>query len=245
MPELTGPDLKLLNGTIAIAVTTLVFLVYYLISSSNQISRRLEKKFNKEDVSIRKIMLHRLSGAVLFGFVPLLVILLVFKLPVNDFGSNKDFLAKSIIWWIPAAILVVVINYYATRNKNHLAQYPQIRAKHWSSGLSTLSALSWITYLAGYEFMFRGFLLFSCLESFGYWPAIIINISLYSLIHLPKGPTETVASVFFGFILSYLSIELGSFWFALFIHITLALTNEWFSISFHPEMIRVKKQVTR
>jgi hypothetical protein len=38
-------------------------------------------------------------------------------------------------------------------------------------------------------------------------------------------------------------LELGSIWFALFIHITLALTNEWFSISFHPEMIRVKKQV--
>lgn len=245
MPELPGPDLKLLNGTIAIAVTTLVFLFYYLITSSNQISRRLEKKFNQEDVSIRKIMLHRLSGAVLYGFIPLLVILLVFKLPVNDFGSNKDFLTKSIIWWIPAAILVVVINYYTARNKNHLAQYPQIRAKHWSSGLITLSALSWITYLAGYEFMFRGFLLFSCLESFGYWPAIIINISLYSLVHLPKGPTETIASVFFGFILSYLTLELGSIWFALFIHITLALTNEWFSISFHPEMIRVKKQVQR
>jgi membrane protease YdiL (CAAX protease family) len=241
MPELPGSDLKLLNGTIAIAVTTLSFLIYHLITTSNQINRRLEQKFRIEDVSIRKIMLHRLSGAILYGLIPLLVILLVFRMPVIDFGSNTDHLAKSLIWWLPAAVLVVIINYYTVRNKNHLAQYPQIRVKQWNSGLVTLSAVSWITYLAGYEFMFRGFLLFSCFESFGYWPAIIINISLYSLVHLPKGPTETIASVFFGFILSCLTIELGSFWFALMIHITLALSNEWFSIAFHPDMKRVKK----
>jgi len=245
MPELPGPDLKLLEGTIAIAVTTLAFLIYYIITSSNQLIRKLEQKFRKKDVSIRKIMLHRLSGATLFGLIPLLVILFAFKMPVKDFGMNTVYLAKSILWWVPAALLVVVINYYASRNKNHLAQYPQIRSKQWNSGLITLSAISWITYLAGYEFLFRGFLLFSCLESFGYWPAIIINISLYSLVHLPKGITETMVSVVFGAILCYITIELGSFWFAFFVHITLALSNEWFSIAFHPEMIRIKRRGKR
>jgi membrane protease YdiL (CAAX protease family) len=241
MPEFPGTDLNLLYGSIAIAVTTFVFLIYYSITSSNHLIHWLEEKFGQEDGSIRKILLHRLTGAILYGMIPVLVILFVFRLPLNHFGTNVDQMAKSIIWWIPAAILAVVINYYAARNKNHLAQYPQMRARQWNTGLITLSALSWTTYLAGYEFMFRGFLLFSCLESFGYWPAIIINISLYSLAHLPKGPTETIASVFFGFILCYISIELGSFWFALFLHISLALSNEWFSIAFHPEMIRVKK----
>jgi len=234
--------LKMLMGTIAIAVTTLVSLVYYLITSSKQLNNRLKQKLSKEDFLIRIIMLHRLSGATLFGLIPVLVVLLVFRIPVNEFGSNTDHLAKSILWWIPAAVLVIILSYFTARNKNHLAQYPQIRAKQWNSGLITLSAISWITYLAGYEFMFRGFLLFSCLESFGFWPAVIINISLYSLVHLPKGSKETMGSIFFGFILSYSAIVLGSFWFAFLVHITLALSNEWFSIAFHPEMNRVKKQ---
>ncbi len=244
MPEFSETDLKLLNGIIAIAVTAVAFLLYYLITVSGPLNNRLQRLFSKETASIRKILLHRLAGAVLFGLIPVLVILFVFRMPVSNFGSNTDYLAESIIWWIPAALLVVVINYYTARNDNHLAQYPQIRVKQWNSGLISLSAISWITYLAGYEFMFRGFLLFSCLESFGYWPAIIINITVYSLVHLPKGHRETIASIFFGFILSYLTIELGSIWFALFIHITLALSNEWFSIAFHPEMVRVKKQGT-
>lgn len=241
MPEFLEPDLKLLHGSIAIAFTVLALLAYYLITIYNPVNKRLLQVFNNEAVSIRKIILHRLSGVVLFGLIPVLVILLVFRMPVNNFGWHTDLFAKSIIWWIPAALLVVVINYFASRNKNHLAQYPQIRAKEWDSGLITLSAISWITYLAGYEFMFRGFLLFSCLESFGYWPAIIINICLYSLAHLPKGYRETIGSIFFGFILSYSTLWLGSIWFALLVHITLALSNEWFSIAFNPEMNRVKK----
>ncbi len=202
----------------------------------------MREQFSNRSFSIRKILLHRLSGAVLYGLMPVLIVVLVFRSPVINYGFNTDYLGKSIIWWIPLAALIVVINYFAARKKNNLAQYPQIRVNQWDSGLIFLSALSWITYLAGYEFMFRGFLLFSCLESFGFWPAIIINISLYSLVHLPKGQRETIGSVFFGFILSYLSLRLGSFWFAFLVHITLALSNEWFSIAFHPEMNRVKKQ---
>ena len=245
MLEVPEPDVKMLMGTIAIGVTTFASLVYYLIISSKRLDNWLKQKLSKEDFLIRTIMLHRLSGATLFELIPVLVILLVFRMPVNSFGSDTDFLVKSIIWWVPAALLVIVINYFASRNEYHLAQYPQIRAKQWNSGLITLSAISWITYLAGYEFMFRGFLLFSCLESFGFWPAIIINISLYSLVHLPKGSKETMGSIFFGFILSYSTIVLGSFWFAFMVHVTLALSNEWFSIAFHPEINRVKKQRVR
>jgi membrane protease YdiL (CAAX protease family) len=242
MPEFPEPDLQLLNGTIAIAVTTAVFLTYYSITVRRKVDTRRWKQFSHRSASIRRILLDRLYGAVLFGLIPLLVILLVFLAPVSNYGSNADYLGKSIIWWIPVAVLIVGINFFASRKNNNLAQYPQIRVKQWDSGLLFLSALSWVTYLAGYEFMFRGFLLFTCLESFGYWQAIVINVSLYSLVHLPKGLRETIGSIFFGFILSYMTIRLGSFWFAFLVHITLALSNEWFSINFHPEMNLIKKR---
>jgi membrane protease YdiL (CAAX protease family) len=241
MPEFSEPGLNLLHGSIAIAVTVLVLLAYYLITISKAINKKLQQVFSEENFPVRKILLHRLSGAVLFGLTPALVILLVFQMPVSIFGSNTDNLSRSIIWWAPAALLVVVLNNFASRDLNHLSQYPQIRVNQWDSGLITLSALSWIAYLAGYEFLFRGFLLFSCLESFGYWPAIIINICLYSLAHLPKGYKETIGSIFLGFILSYVTLSLGSIWFAFLVHITLALSGEWFSIKFHPEMNRIKK----
>ena len=167
MPEFPETDLKLLSGIIALAVTAVAFLLYYLITISSPLNNRLQQLFSKETASIRKILLHRLAGTVLFGLIPVLVILFVFQRPVSIYGSTTEHLAESIIWWVPFAVLVVVLNYFVARNKNHLAQYPQIRARQWNSGLIILSATSWITYLAGYVFMFRGVLLFSCLESFG------------------------------------------------------------------------------
>jgi membrane protease YdiL (CAAX protease family) len=242
MPGFPAADLKLSSGTIAIAVLTVAFLIHYLLTVSKQPGKRLQQRFGKEAASIRKILLHRLAGTVLYGLLPLPVILLLFQKPVSDYGWNVDNLAESFIWWIPAALVLVILNYFMAQSKHHLEHYPQIRVREWNSGLLLLSALSWVTYLAGYEFMFRGFLLFSCLESFGYWPAIMINITLYSLVHLPQGYRETIGSIFFGFILGFVSIRLGSCWFAFLTHITLALSNEWLSIAFHPEMDRAKKQ---
>jgi membrane protease YdiL (CAAX protease family) len=241
MPDIPEPDLNLLNGTLAITVATLVFLIYHVTTVSERINNWFQGRFGREAASIRKILLHRVSGAVLYGMIPVLVILYVFKKPVADYGWNTDSLLKSIIWWIPVSVVVIIINFLISRDEHHLSQYPQIRSSHWNPGLILLNALSWIVYLAGYEFMFRGFLLFSCLESFGLWPAIVINLSLYSLVHLPKGTRETIGSIFLGFILCYATIQLGSWWFAFGVHITLAISGEWFSLTNHPDMQRVKK----
>jgi membrane protease YdiL (CAAX protease family) len=242
MPVYPEPDLNLSHGIIAIAVTTIAYLAHYLMSHSIRLNHWLQRHFGKETASVRSVLLNRLSGTILYGFVPLVVVIFVFDMPVSRFGLNADSLDKSMIWWIPLAVLIIALNSLAAKNRQHLSQYPQIRASQWNSGLITLSALSWISYLAGYEFMFRGFLLFSCLGSFGFWPAIVINIALYSLVHLPKGYRETIGSIFFGFLLCYSTILLGSCWFAFLVHVTLALSNEWFSLAYHPEINLVKKR---
>ena len=236
------PDLTPAYGSIAIGVTAIAYVAYYSIGHSVRLNQWLERQFGEAASSVRKVLWHRLSGTVLYGFIPLLVVLLVFDMPVGRFGLNNDSLARSMGWWIPVALLIITLNYFTAGNKQNLSRYPQIRASQWNYGLVLLSALSWITYLAGYEIMFRGFLLFACLGSFGYWPAIVINVALYSLAHLHKGSREIIGSIFFGFVLCYVTILLGSCWFAFLVHITLALSNEWFSLARNPEMKLVRKQ---
>jgi membrane protease YdiL (CAAX protease family) len=85
--------------------------------------------------------------------------------------------------------------------------------------------------------MFRGFLLFSSLPVLGIWPSILLNTAVYSLVHIPKGNKETLGAIPFGILISYLAIETGTFWIAFFTHVILALSNEWFSLRTHPEML--------
>jgi membrane protease YdiL (CAAX protease family) len=91
-------------------------------------------------------------------------------------------------------------------------------------------------YLLGYEIMFRGFLLFSCLNEMNILSAIAINISIYALIHIPKGFKEVAGSLPLGILLCLMTIYTGTIWAAFMTHGILALSNEWFSLKYHPEI---------
>jgi membrane protease YdiL (CAAX protease family) len=145
-------------------------------------------------------------------------------------AGGSEILGRALLIWLPTAILIIVICLITSRREHNLAHYPQIRAEDWSGGLLAVSALGWMVYLVGYEIMFRGFLLFACYDAFGYWPAILINIAVYAVAHIPKGRMETLGSIPVGCIFCMVTLWQGYFWFALFTHITMALSNEWFSL---------------
>ena len=71
-------------------------------------------------------------------------------------------------------------------------------------------------------------------------PAIALNSALYAFAHFYKGPGETFGAIPVGVLLCYLTIVTGNIWCAVVIHALMALSNEWFSLYFHPEMEIVK-----
>ena len=76
----------------------------------------------------------------------------------------------------------------------------------------------------------------------GEWQAIALNCALYSFAHFYKGPGESFGSIPVGLILCYLTLLTGNIWMAVLIHCVMALSNEWFSLYFHPEMRLVKNK---
>ena len=112
--------------------------------------------------------------------------------------------------------------------------YPQIRTPlPWGRGLLFSSAMTLVLYTLAYEIMFRGYLLFSCEKEMGAVLAIVINTSIYALVHIPKGWKETVGAFPMGIVLCWLTLETGNIWIAVIVHIALALSSEWLSIYFH------------
>ncbi len=128
------------------------------------------------------------------------------------------------------------MNFVNCKKPDNLNLYPQIRAKEWSFNILFNSALTWILYLLVYEFMFRGFLLFIFLQYVGVWSAIALNVSIYSLVHVPKGLKEAVGALPLGIVLGIITVQTESILVALIVHIVLALSNEWFSLRVHPNI---------
>ena len=223
------------NFVISVLYAIIIFSIYHYIVKSKKITTYFNNNYSKKNASFYIISLNRLLGFLLFGIIPILI--LTFQnFDLNNFGFNFNITTDSLYWLIFISVVIILINIYNSKKSDNLAVYPQIRSEEWTLKILVNSALGWVLYIAAYEFLFRGFLLFSCYNLFGFWVAIAINIVIYALVHLPKGKKEILGSIPFGIILCILTLQTSSILTAFLIHLTLALTNEWFSLYYHPKI---------
>ena len=78
-------------------------------------------------------------------------------------------------------------------------------------------------------------------DSIGVWPAIAINIALYSATHIPKGLEETIGAIPLGLVLCILTLSTGTIWIAFLVHVVMAWTNTLTSLKFNPDMKYIKQ----
>jgi membrane protease YdiL (CAAX protease family) len=215
----------------AFSIASFGFILYHLFITSSG----FKIWAGKEKGNVRPVMIQRLTGVFIFGVVPFTILLFPLHADISLYGVSPPGLT-TLMWLLVLSAAIIPMNYFNSKNSDNLSQYPQIRSTEWTGYLLLLSALSWTAYLLAYEFLFRGFFLFSSVRVFGVWPAIFLNTAIYSLVHIPKGNKETFGAIPFGIVISYLTISTGSFWIAFFAHVVLALSNEWFSLAAQPFM---------
>jgi membrane protease YdiL (CAAX protease family) len=215
---------------ISLSLTLICFLIYHYTSNSDKIISKIRKAFGIKNAMELRVYFRQISGFIFLGCIPALAVLTILPGGLAEYGLGFSIGANMLYYTLLLAIIVVVINFFASKSPFNLERYPLIRVKHWNAKLLVFSSLGWIIYLIGYEFLFRGFLLFVCIDYFGIWPSVAINILVYSFAHIPQGFKETAGAIPFGLILCYFTILSGTIWAALILHIVLALSNEWFSI---------------
>lgn len=217
-------------ASISIATVTLAFLTYHYTTSSVVLRKKFDAWLGEEQAKISWIYFQRLFAVVCFAVVPLLIIASQ-KIDFQSVGLNFAHPGTSLKWILGLGAVVVTMNYFAAQTPDNLNMYPQIRVPApWPFSLKVTSALTWSAYLLAYEFMFRGFLLFSCFGEVDKTLAIVINVSLYALVHLPKGWKETIGAIPLGIVLCLLTLQTGNIWIAFFVHVAMALSNEWWSL---------------
>ncbi len=217
--------------TVAISWIIVGFALYYFLF--------VKRSSKKQD--LKTLSLQRLGGVLFLGIIPILLISLVFKDGLANYGLNFSFLTPP-PWWIWLLLpAIIAASYFLASSPGNLEQYPQVRDREWTSTTLLISALGWTAFLLAYEFFFRGFLLFVSLQIMDPLTAIALNCALYGFAHFYKGPRETFGALPLGILVSYLSILTGNIWCAVLIHCCMALSNEWFSLRAHPYIKLIKR----
>jgi len=221
---------------LAIGGVTIAFIAYYFVIISPKMEERIRGRRGEEQGQIRWVIFQRIWGGSLLGLTALLLpVVGLGKMPW-DYGMSFGMKGETILMVLGMGAVVIVVNLIRAGKPANLVHYPQIRVPEWNLRLLLTSSGGWIIYLLGYELMFRGFLLFGCIEVLGIWPAIAINTAIYSFAHFFKGIGETVGAIPFGILMCVLTLHTGNFMLAFLVHCFLAVSNQTVALFAHPEI---------
>ncbi|MBK6948922.1 MAG: CPBP family intramembrane metalloprotease [Haliscomenobacter sp.] len=224
------------------ALTTALtgFLAYHFLAQSHWLRHWIRNRSARGQFSQNRVFAQRFLGILFLGLLPFAATWMLQTRDPDLIGLGKGDLYQSLRATALLSVVIVLITFFNAQKESNLDMYPQIRVKEWSWRLVFWSSLTWALYLLAYEFLFRGLLFFLVLHAEGFAVATAVNVTVYALTHLPKGEKETLGAIPLGFVLCWFTFATGSIWLAVAVHVVMALSNEWLSIYYHPEM-RVKK----
>lgn len=228
-------DFETKQAVFALALTITGYYAYYFPAFSMANKKWFQKNFSEKKGQVYLFIFQKTLGFLLLGLVPGML----FSLKYN-FATPKHSVwgLSAMPLWAYAIIFLLIVSssFFSTRKPDVSSHIPQMRLPDWGFKEIAISISSWTIYLFGYEFLFRGLLLFTTAAAFGILPGILINIGLYSAFHLPNGVKETLAAIPFGFVLCLVSLISGSFLLAFLLHLSLSVSAEMFSVHFNPDM---------
>lgn len=146
-----------------------------------------------------------------YAIIPVGVLLLLKKNPL-DYGLG---LGKVRIWG-PYVIVICLICVPILIAASYLGNLQSYYTKENFEFLRYCLEIA--VYMIGWEYIFRGFLLFGLKEKLKE-ASILVQMIPFVLLHFGKPELETVSTIFTGILFGYVAYRGGSFWPAFLIHL--------------------------
>jgi membrane protease YdiL (CAAX protease family) len=214
----------------AVGTLTIGFVCFHFLMHSEVFHAFFLRRCGVEGCKIYRIHGQRMAGVFFYFILPSAVILGL-GLNLSDYGLATGPGTLDWFWVLALVPVIVLLNFMVGKTPDNLAMYPQIRTPTpWKRSLTFGSAFTWSAYMFAYEFLYRGWLLFACKAVMPLPLAITLNLAFYAITHVPKGWKETIGAIPMGLALCLLTLKTGAIWTAVIVHISLALSNEWWSL---------------
>lgn len=166
---------------------------------------------------------------MMLGIIPLLIGRYGLKQPVRDWGVGLGDWKTGLLVTVGLYLVFLPILYFVSKDPSFQAKYPLFRAATKDVWHFVWFEVAYAVYFIGWEFIYRGFMLFGLKPKLGYY-AVFIQTIPFAIMHFGKPQAETLAAVGAGVILGYLALRTRSFWYGWLLHAAIALTNDLLAI---------------
>ena len=150
---------------------------------------------------------HFLGCFVLLGIAPAVVVKLLFHERLSDYGVGLGVARRT--WWSLALFTPVFLAaaYGASLDPEFLAKFPINPHAGSSPSMFAVHAVTYGLFYLGWEFYFRGFLLFGLRDSLGAANAVLIQTLASALLHIGSPAAESFGAVLGGLLWGALALR--------------------------------------
>ncbi len=162
---------------------------------------------------------HRITGTkaydrfLLYFIIPTLIILVLFRESPKMYGFQVGDWRTGLLWVLVGCVGMAVILWFVGRTPG-MQQYYTSRAPDGAGRLIFLNGVD----LFGWEFIWRGVMLFTYARYFGPGPAIFLQAVPFAFMHLGKPEIETLSTLFGGAMFGFIAWQSQSFIYPWLIH---------------------------
>ena len=158
-----------------------------------------------------------MDGTLMF-VLPVLSIKFVFKEKLSNFGVRLGDYKFGIATAVLFLLVMIPVLWIVTGSEAFTKTYPQGGAEVRNSiAIFVFYEFCVLIYMLGWEFFWRGYMLFGLKAKFGYY-TIFIQMIPFFILHKGKPELELFASIFAGLILGVQALRSGSFIYAWMLH---------------------------
>ena len=160
---------------------------------------------------------------VTFFVLPFIVIRYLLKERLSDFGLSvgdwKTGMKISVLFFIVMLPLI----WTASSSPSFTSKYPHLLSVREVWNKFFIYELGMLVYMFGWEFIWRGFMLFGLEAKFGYY-AILIQMIPFVILHNGKPMPETFGAILGGIALGILAFRTRSFLYGVIVHMGIMFT---------------------
>jgi uncharacterized protein len=169
------------------------------------------------------------DGLIMF-LVPALSIKFIFRKKLSDFGVSAGDYKFGILSTALFYIVMLVIVWIVSASPEFAVTYPQggVELKR-NLELLMLYELCIFVYMLGWEFLWRGYMLFGLFDKLGYY-SIFIQMIPFFILHKGKPDIELFAAIFAGIILGIQAIRSRSFVYSWLLHCLVMFSIDMISV---------------
>ncbi len=185
----------------------------------NTIVKALDLNMDREHIRFWAYEYRLLIRPVFQFALPLLLILWPLKKKPRDFGVTLGDVPAGLFWFVLSSVVMTAIIVPISQTDAFQRYYGKIPLIADSWKYFTIYALSYFFYMTGWEYIFKGYMLFGLEEKWGAAGAVLVQTIPFAMLHIGKPLPETLASVIAGVFLGLMALRTRSFWWGVFIHV--------------------------